>query len=146
MIENFCCSVVLVVLMIFIRLQSQSHISLLGAGIGNFLIFYPAAFYFAALTGRDIIIADDSLVGEMCKVLYCGFPHFSNVASAFPSILNAEKLNRIRGAKAWDFHRHISGESVLDDSLIRADGYKYMSGWYVGYNHTNECIRFVNLL
>lgn len=23
-----------------------------GAGIGNFLIFYPAAYYFAALTGR----------------------------------------------------------------------------------------------
>lgn len=26
----------------------------LGGGIGNYLIFYPAAFYFAALTGRVI--------------------------------------------------------------------------------------------
>lgn len=113
----------------------------LGAGIGNFLIFYPAAYFFAALTGRDIIIADDSLLGEMCNVLYCGFPHVSQVAAAFPSLVNQEKINRIRGAKAWDFRRHVSGESLLSDTLIRADGYKYMSGWYMGYNHTDECIR-----
>jgi hypothetical protein len=35
-----------------------------GAGIGNFLIFFPAAYYFAALTGREILVADDSLIGE----------------------------------------------------------------------------------
>ena len=43
-----------------------------GAGIGNFLIFYPAAFYFAVLSGRDIVVMDDSLIGEMCRVLHCG--------------------------------------------------------------------------
>ena len=51
----------------------------LGAGIGNFLIFYPAAYWFAALSGRDIIINDDSLIGEMCRTLVCGFPFFSQV-------------------------------------------------------------------
>jgi hypothetical protein len=35
-----------------------------GAGIGNFLIFYPAAFYFALLSGRDILVMDDSLIGK----------------------------------------------------------------------------------
>ena len=34
-----------------------------GAGIGNFIVFYPAAYYFAALTGREILILDDSLIG-----------------------------------------------------------------------------------
>ena len=112
----------------------------LGAGIGNFLIFYPAAFYFAALTGRDILINDDSLIGEMCNLLVCGFPLFSQVSSAFPSVLDAEKLQRIRGAKCWDFQRHMSGESLIEDQLVRADGYKYMSGWYQGFNNTEECI------
>jgi hypothetical protein len=41
-----------------------------GAGIGNFLIFFPAAYYFAALTGREILVADDSLIGEYLT-LYC---------------------------------------------------------------------------
>ena len=35
-----------------------------GAGIGNFLIFFPSAYYFAAFTGRDILIHEDSLIGE----------------------------------------------------------------------------------
>lgn len=59
-----------------------------GAGIGNFLVFYPAAYYFAALTGRDILILDDSLIAEMCEILVCGYPKYSQFAAAFPKILN----------------------------------------------------------
>ncbi len=50
-----------------------------GAGIGNFIIFFPAAFYLAALTGREIIIVDSSLLGEMCRILHCGFPLLSDM-------------------------------------------------------------------
>lgn len=35
-----------------------------GAGIGNLLIFFPSVYYFAAFTGRDIIISDKSIVGK----------------------------------------------------------------------------------
>lgn len=106
------------------------------------MIFYPAAYYFALLTGRDILIADDSLLAEMCSVLHCGFPLVSEVASAFPSLINKDKLSKIRWAKTWDFHRHMNGEHSLDDALVRADGYKFMSGWYLDYNQTQNCIRF----
>ena len=58
-----------------------------GAGIGNFLIFYPAAYFFAAMTGRDILIIDDSLISEMCSILTCGYPKFNEVKAAFPAIL-----------------------------------------------------------
>ena len=34
-----------------------------GAGIGNLLIFFPAVYYFAAFSGRDIILGDSSIVG-----------------------------------------------------------------------------------
>src|SRR4051794_10154137 len=61
-----------------------------GAGIGNFLIFYPAAFYFAAFTGRDILISDKSALGEMCNIVHCGFPYVSQLALAFPNILNEQ--------------------------------------------------------
>lgn len=36
-----------------------------GAGLGNLLIFFPAAFYFAALTGSDIVINDKSILGKV---------------------------------------------------------------------------------
>jgi hypothetical protein len=61
-----------------------------GAGIGNFLIFYPSAFYFAMLTGREVLIMDDSLIGEMCRVLQCGFPHLSDIAAAYPDLANTQ--------------------------------------------------------
>jgi hypothetical protein len=111
-----------------------------GAGIGNFLIFYPAAYYFAALTGRDVLIKDDSLIGELCKVLACGFPFVSQVAAAFPSLIDINSIDHYRGAKTTDFHRHMNGEDIINDKVILAHGYKFMSGWYLNYNHSQDCI------
>ena len=34
-------------------------------GMGNLLIFFPAAYYFAAITGRDLLIEDKSIIGEI---------------------------------------------------------------------------------
>jgi hypothetical protein len=73
-----------------------------GAGIGNFLIFFPAAYYFAALTGREILIQDDSLIGEMCTILHCGFPKLSEISAAFPSLLGPEALRGLKSAKVTD--------------------------------------------
>ena len=110
-----------------------------GAGLGNFLIFYPAAYYFAALTGRDILIDDNSLIGEMCKVLICGFPHVSQLAASYPAVFDV-KIKNIRGIKTVDMHGILQGKTVLDDQILIAHGYKYQSGWYSGYNHTDDCI------
>lgn len=111
-----------------------------GAGIGNFLLFYPAAYYFAMLTGRNILIQDGSLIGEMCHVINCGFPHYSSYAKAFPSQLSESEMGSVRGIKAWDFNRHLNGESIVSDRIVRADGYKYQSGWYGGHNYSTYCI------
>lgn len=112
-----------------------------GAGIGNFLIFFPAAYYFALLTGREILIDDNSIINEMCSVLTCGFPKYSEVAAAFPSLLGGNRFQFAKSAKVYDFHRHIGGEAPLDEHvIIKADGFKYFSGWYMGRNATEECV------
>jgi hypothetical protein len=51
-----------------------------------------AAYYFAAFTGRDIIISDNSIIGEMCHVINCGFPFVSDLALAFPEQLTVENV------------------------------------------------------
>ena len=107
-----------------------------GAGIGNFLIFYPSVYYFALLTGRDILIMDDSLIGEMCKSLRCGFPLLSEIAVAYPKLKNEV----IRGVNTVGFSQHISGENPVHDVLVRGDGYKLMSGWYGGHKNATKCI------
>jgi hypothetical protein len=111
-----------------------------GAGIGNFLVFFPAAYYFAVLTGRIIVLIDDSLIGEMCLVLNCGFPTLSEMSLAFPDSFPNYLKEPVRSAKVLNFHQHIGSEVVIEDTMVRADGYMYKSGWYLGRNFTGSCI------
>lgn len=88
---------------------------------------------------KDLLLEDGSLIAEMCSVLYCGFPKYSEYAAAFPSILNGEMLQHVRGIKAVDFAAHFAGQRI-HDVVVRADGYKYQSGWYVGDATAKYCI------
>ena len=70
-----------------------------GAGIGNFLVFFPAAYYFGVFTGRDLLVIDDSLIGELCSVLQCGFPKYNGVAAAYPGLLTPAAYRAMGHAK-----------------------------------------------
>ena len=49
------------------------------------LIYYPSAYFFAVLLGRQPAIIDDSDLGMMCKVIVCGFPFLSEFTSKYPN-------------------------------------------------------------
>ena len=115
-----------------------------GAGIGNFLVFFPAAYYFGVFTGRDLLVIDDSLIGELCSVLQCGFPKYNGVAAAYPGLLTPSAYRAMGHAKAYDFHRFIAGQVQYDQSIVQADGYKYMSGWYMDRPHTESCAAVIS--
>lgn len=112
-----------------------------GAGFGNLLIFYPAAFYFAAVTGRDIIISDASIIGEMCSIIQCGFPFVSQLALAFPKILNEETLANVEEIKAVDFSRYMEESKDINPTVVRASGYQPKSDWWLWYNTTLHCVK-----
>jgi len=86
--------------------EQQKYLLISGgaAGIGNFLIFYPSAFFFAVLTGRNIVIMDDSLIGEMCNVLICGYPLLSDLTAAYPSL----RRQQIKSINTFAF-KQVSG-------------------------------------
>ena len=48
-----------------------------GLGLGNYLISFPSAYNFAVSTGRDIVLADSTLIGEFCEIVVCGFHSYS---------------------------------------------------------------------
>eukprot|EP00605_Chrysophyceae_sp_TOSAG23-4_P001448 GSChrysophyteH1.ASY1.ANO1.1576.1 assembled CDS len=110
-----------------------------GAGLGNLLIFFPAAYYFAAFTGRDIIISDRSTIGELCHILKCGFPFVSEMALAYPGILTPEAIGRAREIKKQDFQKHEEGAEI-EDLVVRAWGYKPESDWWVYFGETTQCV------
>ena len=80
------------------------------AGIGNLLIFFPAVYYYAALTGRDIIISDGSTIGEMCRIVHCGFPFQNVLLHAFPEILTVQNIKSAPCVKAIDMKNWIEGQ------------------------------------
>jgi len=110
-----------------------------GGGIGNFLIYYPTAYYFALFTGRDVLVIDDSLIGEMCSTLHCGYPMLSHMKAAFPKIFNIN-LDKLKNVRVWDMMRYFSGEIALDEPVLQSIGSKLQSGWYLNHNHTRECV------
>ena len=109
-----------------------------GGGIGNFLIYHPSAYYFAMFTGRDILVIDDSLIGEMCATVHCGYHMYSHMQLAFPNLLNLP-VSKVKNAHVWDMHRYLNGEVALDEPILQSIGSKMQSGWYVNYNFTREC-------
>ena len=118
-----------------------------GAGIGNLLIYFPALYYFAAFTGRDIIISDKSIVGEMCKIITCGFPFASEMALAFPAILGKGDSHTLKRSAetlgATDFLRYMEGSRKLkgNGNIIYAFGYKSESAWWQYFNTTVHCVQ-----
>lgn len=75
----------------------------------------------------------------MCKVLHCGFPLFSELASVFPSVLTKDVYNNAPGAKVAEFDQYIRGDKQ-NVKVVRADGYKELSYWYYGIPHALDCI------
>jgi hypothetical protein len=111
-----------------------------GAGIGNLLIFFPAAFYFAAVTGRDIVITDNSVLGEMCNIVHCGFPFVSQLKLAFPHIHNDSALRSAENLRFGDFLKYMEGSKKVTTPLVRAGGYQSKSDWWVWFNTTVHCV------
>ena len=110
-----------------------------GAGLGNFLVYYPVAYYFALFTGRDIVIIDASLIGEMCNTVHCGYPMYSTMLAAYPKIFDPNP-ERAKSVKVWDFLRYMNGEITLDEQVLSSIGSKLQSGWYSRYNFTLACV------
>ena len=114
-----------------------------GTGLGNFLVFYPAAYYFAAFTGRDLIISDGgvgSVIAEVCRIITCGFPFASDLARAYPGILTEEKMRKAPLVKKGDFQQHLEGSVNIDAHVVRAFGFIAQSDWWVYFNYTAQCV------
>jgi len=112
------------------------------AGLGNLLIFFPAVYYYAAITGRHIIVNDRSLFGAVCRVVQCGFPFLDEVRLAFPNILNNNTLSLIRELKVVEITRYMDQSHAVSSKLVRANwGITSKSDWWVWHNISSHCVQ-----
>ena len=109
-----------------------------GHGFGNSLVPFPAAFYFAAFTGRSILIYDHSALGYSCQYLQCGFKHTSELTTKYPNftqlIQDALDLTHV------DFSNHIRGERNITSQFVADYSLTPKSDWWAYNPEARECV------
>jgi hypothetical protein len=100
-------------------------------GLGNFLIFWPAAYAFAVLQNREILIYDNSIIGKVCKIVNCNFRLFSEVNGLYDDFPEAT---------VFGFRKWLAGKRSFPKHLYGADGLKECHDWFMTNRSHARCI------
>jgi hypothetical protein len=133
------------------KLVAFPHAGDTGGGLGNFLVFWPSLFYFAAFSDRKIAITDNSVMGELCKSIKCGTQLLSTVIQKAPAYLqhhfppnkqtwvNSVRYE-VRKLRMGAFLSHFSGEAPVLEEVVSVEGFKSTSNWWMKFNNTVACV------
>ena len=108
-------------------------------GLGNLLSAYPAAYYYAMFTGRDIAIQRNSMIGEMCSVVVCGFPFIDELALAYPDVFTSD-IYQSEILSYRNFHSTIRDEIIGNKTVVRETGYTLKSDWWALEKVLADCV------
>ena len=111
-----------------------------GSGIGNQLVFFPAVYAFAITQGRQILLEDDTVIANLCKLLeFCFFRTVKNATLQYPQIKNA--INHPVHLKVKDFIEWSKGSKSNSNKLVvKASGYKEDISWWTNNKSFVDCI------
>ena len=107
------------------------------------LVFFPNAFIYAALTGRNIVIGEDSALAEVCTIINCGYARVGTMEKSFPSLVSPKKLQSGRHIKVYEMGEHMKGDLEVWEDIVHVSGFlPHLSTWYRSLDsHTLEAER-----
>lgn len=109
------------------------------SGIGNWIKYYSDIFYFAIFSGRDILIDQNSVLGDFCTYVQCGFPFITKELAQNTSRRQIEHLDQI--------DKHMKGEILLTEKLLFpkhvSDNFDWWHNYEVDRDLTN-CLLSLN--
>lgn len=98
-------------------------------GIGNFLVLFPAVYLAAMLTGRELIIHDNSVLGQWCRAINCGFQFTSDVEKKYPLLF--EKVKHVTQFTQNDYAYKLRINASIPDTIVGFRGMDvYASKWF----------------
>lgn len=106
-----------------------------GGGFGNVMVYWPISWVLAAVTGYDIVILDNSLIGKMCNVIECGHVMQSVVSQNYTYVSSPPKHLKLK-----DVLKIIEGKTVLDADVVFVDGFLSYHSVYVYTRRVRECL------
>lgn len=122
----------------FLVLGTNDHHA---AGLGNVLSFFPAAFYFAQFTNRQIVVHDKSLLGRFCRLVNCPFPSVQQMALVYPSIFTEYNVYHQRIVTARDFRAIFDAKQPMPtDDMVTSTGIDGKSDWWLNFRNLSHCV------
>jgi len=113
-----------------------------GHGFGNSLVPFPAAYYFAAFTGREILVYDNSPLGFICSMIVCGFRSTSSLSQNSSNwndhVQSALDLNYI------DFQNHMEEKINITSPFVADYSLTPKSDWWAWYPQARECVKKIS--
>lgn len=112
-------------------------------GLGNLLVYFPAAYYFALLTKRSLVIDDHSILGQFCRIVHCGVPLISELSSPFytaiftPAALQATTALQFRDFLEIFDNRQNNHEDTV---LLSTSGISSRSDWWMPFPDLVGCV------
>lgn len=108
-------------------------------GIGNYLIFWPATFWFAAFTGRNVLIGD-GIMAEWCSFVGCsasGFATKSEMVAAGRYNASVELV----GVGRFDMIAHLEGKGRFASlPNVRGNTITPGSEWWTYFPFAGRCV------
>eukprot|EP01031_Cornospumella_fuschlensis_P031710 gene31710-38322_t len=101
-------------------------------GFGNILAFFPAAYFYALLSNRQVVIWDDSYLGEFCKVV-------STVRESYEDLLRPIDLHAVPYLRHQQFLSHL-GNNSLNDIIVTTSGMDSRSEWFAWQVLLRQCL------
>jgi hypothetical protein len=111
------------------------------AGLGNVLAFFPAAFYFAQFTNRQIVINDKSLLGRFCRLVNCPFPSVQQMALVYPFTFTEYNVYHQKIVTPRDFRAIFDGRQAMPtDLMVTSTGIDGKSDWWHNFRNLSHCV------
>lgn len=111
-------------------------------GIGNTLIMFPAVYLASMLSGRELIIHDNSGLGNWCRALKCGFSFTSDIEKKYPEL---KKITHINAKSQNDFAYKLRMNISIPDEIVGFRGMDVYASKWIHYAGTfaATCVKHI---
>lgn len=106
-------------------------------GVGNYLIFFPAMYWFAVFTGRTLVIGD-GIMSEFCRHVGC-CSSFSNRSTLIERGLY-NKSAALQPLNVFDLTKHFEDTSLRHVHYLRGAATTPASEWWMYFPFLGKCV------
>ena len=108
-------------------------------GIGNYLVFWPAMFWFAVFTGRSVVVGD-GIMSEFCYHMNCGLHGFKTKSDMMLANLY-ENTTSARNMGNFHLIQHLQGNGAfLNENAVRGDTNSPATEWWSYFSFAGRCV------